>query len=471
MIGDNTYRRVGYVMTAGLIMLLCFFSYRAFCDSYLWMDEAGQFFMSKGLHHHSEKFASVGALKVLFENNSLHNLDPGGFTLILRLWSYISNHFIWLRLLPLIMYIGCLIVTFKLGWRLMDDKFLAVILVSILLLHPAYSINSCELRAYSMEMLGVALTLLIISKSSMEWNNKRLILLGFILSVFMTSRYSFVVFAFATILFVCYEMIWQNRLQLFFSHAVILGILPLITIVGIYILSLHTQMGVGEVDYVASQYIGSSSKALLSPSCLRGYLIAGIVIVGIKSKRKINPMIMLAFFVSIVFFIVSLLNLFPIDERRALSLSLAQCLALTVWLLDIVNKVSFRTAIEGIVVLSSVGIVLLWPKLTRNRERAIAEYKNFKDVVQTMKPDEKLVVCSYYDASVRYAIEYGDLKGKVNKGFYLNNILLGGTIKNDNKALNNITTINYYYRLKDVPQLKKRSPVEEKCKGIYVTKH
>ena len=119
-----------------------------------------------------------------------------------------------------------------------------------------------------MEMLGVALTLLIISKSSMEWNNKRLILLGFILSVFMTSRYSFVVFAFATILFVCYEMIWQNRLQLFFSHAVILGILPLITIVGIYILSLHTQMGVGEVDYVASQYIGSSSKALLSPSCL-----------------------------------------------------------------------------------------------------------------------------------------------------------------------------------------------------------
>ena len=180
---------------------------------------------------------------------------------------------------------------------------------------------------------------------------------------------------------------------------------------------------------------------------------------------------MLAFFVSIVFFIVSLLNLFPIDERRALSLSLAQCLALTVWLLDIVNKVSFRTAIEGIVVLSSVGVVLLWPKLTRNRERAIAEYKNFKDVVQTMKPDEKLVVCSYYDASVRYAIEYGDLKGKVNKGFYLNNILLGGTIKNDNKALNNITTINYYYRLKDVPQLKKRSPVEEKCKGIYVTKH
>ena len=69
-----------------------------------WYDESGQFWISRGLNHFSPQYSSVGNLYNLIENNINYNLDPGGFTLALRIWSSFSTYHIFLRLLPLLFY-------------------------------------------------------------------------------------------------------------------------------------------------------------------------------------------------------------------------------------------------------------------------------------------------------------------------------------------------------------------------------
>ncbi len=462
-------RAITSLMLLALLLLFCYQASRAFLDSYLWMDEAGQFFMSKGLHHHSDKLLPIASWVDLFKNNSLHNLDPGGFTVLLRLWSYLGNGFIWLRGLPLLLYICCLVVTYKATKRVFQNKILPLIVVSVLLIHPAFSINSCELRAYSMEMLGVTLTMWMVGDNSRKWTLKKLIILGIVLSIFITSRYSFVLFAFATILYIYYELVKLYGYKHSVIKVIALGIFPLLTVFAIYVFSLRFQMGVGEVDYVASQYVGSSIKALFAPASIRMYILLCIAAVYLKKKQSIDPLLCLAVVVSIVFFVASLFNFYPIDERRAMSLSMIQCLVLLIWFMSICKKAWQIRTIKMGVTIAVCFVFVLWPKLTSNRQKAISEFRNFKEIISNIASNKKLVVCSYYDASVRYAIEFGDLKGKVSNNFYKENILFDGS-ENRNKVIKrNLENISYfYYREKNLPVLESIVKVKKVKDGIYI---
>ena len=85
-------RRLGLIILTVLLVLL------ALRPAAKWMgnelldyDEAGQFWMSKGLHHYSAPYSECGSLKDALEYNRHYNMDPGGFTAILYFWSKISN--------------------------------------------------------------------------------------------------------------------------------------------------------------------------------------------------------------------------------------------------------------------------------------------------------------------------------------------------------------------------------------------
>ena len=58
---------------------------------YLWYDEAGQFFISKGLNHDSNPMENEKGITYVVQNNSFYNMDPGGFSILLHFWSKISN--------------------------------------------------------------------------------------------------------------------------------------------------------------------------------------------------------------------------------------------------------------------------------------------------------------------------------------------------------------------------------------------
>ena len=68
-------------------------------------DEAGQFWISKGLNHYSQISERNGGFKDLLVNNNKYNLDPGGFTFVLRVWTLVSNEILWIKFLPFLFFI------------------------------------------------------------------------------------------------------------------------------------------------------------------------------------------------------------------------------------------------------------------------------------------------------------------------------------------------------------------------------
>ena len=109
-------------------MLLGYIIYESLTDWYLWYDEAGQFYISKGLHHNSKPFTSyLGVANVIY-NNRYFNLDPGGFSVLLNYWSMGSNHYAYLRLLPLLFFLAFIFVAYKIGIQLFHTHFPAILL-------------------------------------------------------------------------------------------------------------------------------------------------------------------------------------------------------------------------------------------------------------------------------------------------------------------------------------------------------
>ena len=112
-----------------LISALLLFIFIGITNKSLTFDEAGQFWVSKGLNHFSPMNVSYGNVKDVWIQNRTWNLDPGGFSVIAYYWLQLSNSIVWIRLLPLLFSILTLIFLRKLLLLLSMKKETATILV------------------------------------------------------------------------------------------------------------------------------------------------------------------------------------------------------------------------------------------------------------------------------------------------------------------------------------------------------
>ena len=131
------------------------FSVRYEMNPYLWFDEAGQFWIAKGLNHDSDPMSATGGILEVIKNNQNYNLDPGGFSLLLHFWSFVGNGYLWLRLLPFLFFVLTIIGFIYLAYRWTGNKYTAVLMGFIPMIIPMIYHEAFEVRAYSMEVLGV----------------------------------------------------------------------------------------------------------------------------------------------------------------------------------------------------------------------------------------------------------------------------------------------------------------------------
>lgn len=171
-------------------------------------DEAGQFFISKGLNHYSEPYAPEGSITDVIEQNSLYNQDPGGFSFILHYWSKISNNIVYLRLLPLLFFIGAIIFTCLAVYEITRKKLTAY--ASGLLLFALWGGPlPYELRPYSMELCGMAYGIWLIFHIIRYRTNitgPKLLSYSIIFSLFLTARYTIIMFGFIYTLFIIHSL-------------------------------------------------------------------------------------------------------------------------------------------------------------------------------------------------------------------------------------------------------------------------
>ena len=156
-----------------------------------WFDESGQYWLARGQHHFKTALHPDGGWPEILEYGRVFNCDPGGFTLILRVWIEIAGSSpLALRLLPFSFFLGMITVFYLAARGLGAPREWAVLASGIPITSPLLIHYSTELRAYSMEACAVALLCfspIWISQTKIPWGP---ISLGTFSALLASSRYS-----------------------------------------------------------------------------------------------------------------------------------------------------------------------------------------------------------------------------------------------------------------------------------------
>lgn len=160
----------------------------------MWWDEAAQFWISQGLSNYAQPFAAPRSVRHVIRMNNSENLDPGGFSLLLHLWTRAGKGLKWLRSLPFLFFVLGATSLGLLGCRLSRSVSFALTACMVPLLYPGVIYFGFEIRAYSMEMAGIAFGTLMFVHALKKPSFARLSLLGLACAAFLSSRYSYIFF-------------------------------------------------------------------------------------------------------------------------------------------------------------------------------------------------------------------------------------------------------------------------------------
>jgi len=220
-------------------IIILMFSLRNINNPNFWFDESGQIWMSLGLNHFTPPFSSLGALKDVYLNNNVYNLDPGGFTYLLRLWMSLGESPAFIRTLPFLFSIGTIALSGYLLRTNFTQSRLVIFSPLVFLGSPLFTQYSFELRAYSFEMLVAlsALTLALRSKKILE-STVSSVVVGLWLALGLSSRYSSIFPIVLAIVFVTFDAIKSNKKNIYLNLSLIVfPILLSATLIFICVLS------------------------------------------------------------------------------------------------------------------------------------------------------------------------------------------------------------------------------------------
>lgn len=165
-----------------------------------WFDESGQFWLALGQNHYSVSNSMLGSFRDIWENSKQHNLDPGGFTILLRFMvNFFDTSPFALRTLPFLFSILACFGLIVWGRYLGISIAASSCAICFLFLNKNFLYYSLELRAYSMEFCGVIILFLcsvIILQSNYRF---KILPWNFALIFFGSSRYGFIVYEFAAL--------------------------------------------------------------------------------------------------------------------------------------------------------------------------------------------------------------------------------------------------------------------------------
>ncbi|WP_300936818.1 hypothetical protein, partial [Muribaculum intestinale] len=220
-------------------------------------DEAGQFFMSRGLNHYSEPNSVSGSLWDVVIQNQHYNRDPGGFSMILYFWSMISCNIVWLRLLPFLFFIGAIVFTCLTVYEVTRRKLMAFTSGLLLMALWGGTLPYC-LRAYSMELCGMAFGLWMIFKLRQPQSIGKLAAYSIIFALFLTARYTIIIFGAVYALFGIYNIYsWKPALSKhnYLIYIGIFGLPLLLSVLYSYFLAMRIQNpDAASMDYAVYLY-------------------------------------------------------------------------------------------------------------------------------------------------------------------------------------------------------------------------
>ena len=402
-----------YFLGCIVIIALLYMAFNKLTYPWLWYDEAGQFWISKGLNHYSEPFSAPSSIRQVIVNNRYYNLDPGGFSILLHYWLLISDNYIFIRTLPFLFFLGFAFFLYKLVLNIIGSRLYAFICYVLVFVFGFTASRMIEVRAYSMEMFGIMLVLFLIDK----WEKKKYkslslpFLISLIIAIFNTSRYEYIIFAFCVSLYVVFHIGKHFSRPIFWSLCY--GILPLCSVLLIVLITLQYQNpSISKTGY--SHYLSEDYYLLYRRLFLVYILNSSFVIYSYYKNKAISSLQYTSLMVSTTIVILSFMGKYPWDYIRAVSVPLLLMVNLSI---ELYNRFSYKPFSAVIVML--VCFFSTPPNLYGARH---SEYLNFIEAINLLEKDNgkyrKIFVDDWYNPSIRYIYEYGIYSEKRNKDDY-----------------------------------------------------
>ncbi len=406
-------------------IILIYFVKIGLLNSNYWYDETGQYFISCGLNHYSPPLSPGHGIMEVINNNRYYNLDPGGFSVILYYWIKIKNAPIFLRLLPLVFYFLALFCAYKLCRKEGFNKINSFMVVVTLSMIPIVYNNATLLRAYSMEMLGVFGSLWLWSINKNEITLKRIFLLSLFLSVFMTSRYSFVIYTAGFSLNVLYRIITDNSCSASRLKYIALYIIPLLLMMGIIYFGemIFQNKSAAPLDYLP--YINNNWNLLLtSQLSYRFYFV--ILIFGVlhKNRHKINESLRVCVIVSVLYFSLSIMGMFPWDDKRALPMTIVQIYCIISLFIALTSR-----SIIGEDILSVLFLLLCvnfkFTTYTLSADRHFLYTSDIRQCIEQIDTNKSIFISDHITPDIKFLFEVDRYKQEQDRYNYPRRFMLG----------------------------------------------
>jgi hypothetical protein len=159
----------------------------------VWYDEAVQIWIAHGTYPMGPVGAAPGGWRDVVRMNRRANLDPGGYSLWLHFWATRGYGLVWLRLSTFVFFLAMTGLLALWAFELTGSAVASCLASFIPLGYGLVVSYAFEIRAYSLEVLGVVATAYALHRVVRHPGLLNHMILGCVCSVFLWSRYSFAV--------------------------------------------------------------------------------------------------------------------------------------------------------------------------------------------------------------------------------------------------------------------------------------
>lgn len=406
---NKTHSILTYIFGSIMIMLGLYVIWKNLVNPWLWYDESIQFWISKGMNPYAAPSVDSQGLMQVIETNRYYNMDPGGFSILLHFWLMISNSAMFIRLFPLLFFGGFSYLIYKYQFFNTNDKFYSFICAIMVFLLPTTISRMVEIRAYSMELMGIVWALYFVAKAQKNnYDIKNLLFLSIGMAIFCTSRFEYVVVAFVVAVYTCIEII-IGRSQVI-KKLILFGSPLLLSVLAIIYFTLQYQNPeIERVDYLF--YLCDTPSLFYKYLFLLFALNTVFVLYQCYKNKKLTQLQLLSLLIPSAFVVLSLLGKYPWDTTRTISVYV-------VIFINMANELYERFKFPVLIKLA-VLFILFWGHHYRiPHGTGLVQYEAFKEVASNKTSADIVYVDDWFAPSVRYAYEYGCFKDRASDDGY-----------------------------------------------------
>jgi len=314
------------------------------------LDEVILYFTAKGIQVHEifeGRISSNGLLETWLVNRRGGSLDPGLFTYLLHFWSFLSNHTLWLRLLPMSFFFLSIIIFSKSLANLKETKFIPFLVISLFFLDPLFINYAFTVRPYMMEICGVFYLFYLMSLEQATLDKPKWSM-ALILLFFLGSRYTFW-FSY-TLYFIFTYFYLETKLQK--KNFILINLIPVAYILITLFFTMRFQLSDLNFHYTDQLYLSIGGWDALKSTfshplflCLVSY--PTYLHFTKKNEQRTIQHKKISFFILAsfsIYFILDLMKISPISfqERYSLGLHALSFISVTLFLLEILSDIDAK---------------------------------------------------------------------------------------------------------------------------------